>query len=135
MCTKNCSESVSVSQSFLTICNPMDYSLCPWTSPGKNTGVGSHSLLQGISLTQGSNPSPTFQADSLPSGPPGKPLFLLTRSLKGFPGGSEGKASACNAGYPASIPGSGRSPGKGNGNPLCFSTLYYIINPKLLLIF
>ena len=29
--------------------------LCPWDSPGKNTGVGSHSLLQGIFLTQGSN--------------------------------------------------------------------------------
>ena len=30
--------------------------LCPWNSPGKNTGMGSHSLLQGIFLTQGSNP-------------------------------------------------------------------------------
>ena len=30
--------------------------LCPWDSPGKNTGVGSHFLLQGIFLTQGSNP-------------------------------------------------------------------------------
>ena len=30
--------------------------LCPWNSPGKNTGVGSHSLLQGIFPTQGSNP-------------------------------------------------------------------------------
>ena len=29
--------------------------LCPWDSPGKNTGVGSHSPLQGIFLTQGSN--------------------------------------------------------------------------------
>ena len=29
--------------------------LCPWNSPGKNTGVGSHSLLQGIFPTQGSN--------------------------------------------------------------------------------
>ena len=32
-------------------------------------------------------------------------------------GGSEGKASACNAGDPGSIPGLGRSPGEGNGNP------------------
>ena len=31
--------------------------LCPWDSPGKNTGVGCHSLLQGIFLTQGPNPS------------------------------------------------------------------------------
>ena len=30
--------------------------LCPWYSPGKNTGVGCHFLLQGIFLTQGSNP-------------------------------------------------------------------------------
>ena len=30
--------------------------LCPWNSPGKNTGVGSHSLRQGIFQTQGSNP-------------------------------------------------------------------------------
>ena len=36
----------------------------------------------------------------------------------GFPGGSEVKASACNAGDPGSIPGSGRSPDEGNGNPL-----------------
>ena len=32
------------------------HGLSPWNSPGKNTGVGSHSLLQGIFLTQGSNP-------------------------------------------------------------------------------
>ena len=30
--------------------------LCPWNSPGKNTGKGNHSLLQGIFPTQGSNP-------------------------------------------------------------------------------
>ena len=30
--------------------------LCPWDSPGKNTGVGYHALLQGIFPTQGSNP-------------------------------------------------------------------------------
>ena len=36
----------------------------------------------------------------------------------GFPGGSVGKDSSGNAGDLGSIPGSGRSPGKGNGNPL-----------------
>ena len=41
----------------------------------------------------------------------------------GFPGGSEVKASACNAGDPGSFPGSGRSPGEGNGNPLQYSCL------------
>ena len=45
------------------------------------------------------------------------PVFL------GFPGGSEGKASACNAGDRGSIPELGRSPGEGNGNPLQYSCL------------
>ena len=40
-----------------------------------------------------------------------------------FPGGSDGKASAYNAGDSGSIPGSGRSPGGGNGNPLQYSCL------------
>ena len=41
----------------------------------------------------------------------------------GFPGSSEVKASACNAGDPSSIPGLGRSPGEENGNPLQYSCL------------
>ena len=41
----------------------------------------------------------------------------------GFPGGSEIKASACNEGDMGSIPGSGRSPGEENGNPLKYSRL------------
>ena len=41
----------------------------------------------------------------------------------GFPGDSEVKVSACNAGDLGSIPGSGRSPGEGNGNPLQYSCL------------
>ena len=41
----------------------------------------------------------------------------------GFPGGSEVKASSCNAGELGSIPGSGRSPGEGNGNPFQYSCL------------
>ena len=41
----------------------------------------------------------------------------------GFPGGSEVKVSACNAGDLGSIPGLGRSPGEGNGNPLQYSCL------------
>ena len=49
-----------------------------------------------------------------------KAKFIAT---KGFPAGSEVKASACNAGDPGSIPGSGRSPGEGNGNPLQYSCL------------
>ena len=41
----------------------------------------------------------------------------------GFPGGSDGKEFACNAGDQGSIPGLGRSPGEGNGNPLQYSCL------------
>ena len=44
----------------------------------------------------------------------------------GFPGGSDGKENACNAGDPGSIPGSGRSPGEGNVYPLQYSCL---VNP------
>ena len=43
-----------------------------------------------------------------------------------FPGGSEVKASDCNEGDLGSIPGLGRSPGEGNGNPLQYS---YLENP------
>ena len=42
---------------------------------------------------------------------------------RSFPGGSDGKASAYNAGDLGSVPGSGRSPGEGNGNPLQYSCL------------
>ena len=38
---------VFVAQSCPTLCDPIDSSLCPWNSSSKNTGVGSHSLLQG----------------------------------------------------------------------------------------
>ena len=50
---------------------------------------------------------------------------LLTKSLAllDFPGGSESKESTCNEGDLGSIPGLGRSPGEGNGNPLQYSCL------------
>ena len=44
-------------------------------------------------------------------------------NMAGFPGGLERKESACSAGYPDSIPGSGRSTGEGNGYPLQHSCL------------
>ena len=43
--------------------------------------------------------------------------------VMGFPGGLEVKAPVCNAGDLGSIPGSGRFPGEGNGNPLQYSCL------------
>ena len=54
-----------VAQLCSILCNPWTVAarlLCPWDSPGKNTGVGCHSLLQGIFPTQGSNP-PALQAN------------------------------------------------------------------------
>ena len=50
-------------------------------------------------------------------------LLVMARLTMGFPSGSNGKESACNAGNLGSIPGSGRSPGKGNGNQLQYSCL------------
>ena len=51
--------------------------LCPWDSPGKNTGMGHHFPFQRISPTQGSNPHLLcllhWQVASLPLAPPGKP--------------------------------------------------------------
>ena len=67
-----------VTQLCPTLCDPMDCnppgSSVHGDSPGRNTGVGCHALLQGILPTQGIEPrSPALRADSLPSEPPGKP--------------------------------------------------------------
>ena len=88
--------------------------LRPWDSPGKNTGVGCHFLLQGIFLTQWSNMNLLcllyWQADSLPLVTPGKPpyiyicictyiyiyVYILIYWI--LHNGLDGKESACNAG-------------------------------------
>ena len=66
----------------------------PWNSLGQNTGVGSHSFLQGIFPTQELYPSrsPALQADSLPAELPGK-------------------SKICRAGTPAQVPSPGIKPG------------------------
>ena len=88
---------------------------------GENIGMGCHALLQGIFPTQGSNSHLLCllnrQVCSLPLEPSGKPIS------QGFPGGSDSKESAYNKGDPGMIPGSGRSLGEGNGNPLQYSCL------------
>ena len=57
--------------------------LCPWDFPGKNTGVGSHFLLQGIFPTQGLNPCLLhWQADSLPLSHQGSPYKKVTQLKK-----------------------------------------------------
>ena len=47
--------------------------------------------------------------------------FTYHNALNGFPGGSDSKENICDVGDLGSIPGSGRSPGEENGNPLCLS--------------
>ena len=88
---------------------------CPWDSPGKDTGVGCHALLQGIFPTQGSNP---YLQQVLHHSQVFYPLSHL-----GSPGSSDGKGSACNAGEQGLIPGLGRSPGDRHSNSLQYSCL------------
>ena len=76
--------------------------LYPWDSPGKNTGVARHALLQGIFLTHGLNPC----------------LLHLLHWQMGSLCGSAGKESTCNVGHQDPIPGLGRSPGEEKGYPL-----------------
>ena len=76
-----------VTKSCLTLCGsyrPSPARLpCQWDSPGKNTGLGCHFLLQGIVPSQQSNSGllhcrrlPALQPDSLPIEPPGKPSYV-----------------------------------------------------------
>ena len=59
--------------------------LCPWDSPGKNTGVGCHFLLQGIVPTQGSNPGlphcRTLKGETVPDSLPATPKSPPTRRV------------------------------------------------------
>ena len=76
----------SVTSLCLTLCDPTRL-LCPWDSPGKNTGVGCHALLQEIFSTW-TELNPCFlyllqwQAGSLPLALPGKPVFTLGLARK-----------------------------------------------------
>ena len=89
-----------VAQSCLTLCDPMDCSL---------PGFSVHGIFQARVLE--------WVAISFPR------LVTISLNLIFCIGGSDGKASAYNAGVPGSIPESGRSPGEGNGNPLQYSCL------------
>ena len=101
------------------------------------------SFLQGIFPTWAPNPGLLHCRCSLLSEPPGKPLQLsdimlimsenkiypvsatcfFRETYLGSPGGSNGEESPCHVGDPGSIPGLGRSPGGGHGNPLQYSCL------------
>ena len=122
---------------------------CPWDSPGKNTGVGCHFLLQCMKVKHESEVSvvsDSLRPDGLqptrflrPWDFPGKStgvgchrllqhqpqvgLKPHTPSLSSAPGGSAGTESTCSAGDLGSIPGLGRCPGEGNGYPLQYSGL------------
>ena len=72
----------------------------PCNSPGQNTGVGSLSLLQGIFLTQGSNPGPALQADSLPAEPQGTPIISWGNTIPLSWGFSLLKCSSSGKPYP-----------------------------------
>ena len=81
--------------------------------PGEAVFDPSLPLLEDRTLTLASGPRVTVQ------GLRGC-WWPLSRTLRGsdFPGGSDGKASVYNMGDPGLIPGLGRFPGEGNGNPL-----------------
>ena len=109
---------VKVIQSHLTLFDPMEPTrlLCPRDSPGRNTGVGYHALLQGFFLTQGLNPG-LLHCRQI--------LYYLSHhgGVLSFPAGSDGEESACSAGDPGLTPGLERSPDKGQGNQLQYSCL------------
>ena len=75
--------------------------VCLWDSPGENTGVGCHALLEGIFPTQGFNLNLLslllWQAGSLPLAPPGKPKAIRMESRKGENGAQDGAGSPGNS--------------------------------------
>ena len=87
--------------------------LCPWDSPGKNTGGGFHFLLQ-YTLLQSRIPCAIQQILI-------SCLFYVVVCIKGFPGGSVVKNLPANAGDAGATPELGRSLEKENGNPLQYS--------------
>ena len=132
---------VLVTQSCLNCCDPMEPArlLCPWNFLSKNTGAGSHSLLQGSfrlrDQTQFSCTAGRFftvwyihvcigtklSQRTLSS------ISTLTVVLCDSPHISVGKESTCNAGDPGSIPGSGRSAREGIGYPLQYSRASLVV--------
>ena len=120
------------------------FSYCLWDSWGKNTEMVCHSLFQWTTFCQNSPPWPVHFGWPYTHGSEFHwvrqgwvHVIRLVSFLwlwfsfclpsageeEGFPGGSYGKESACNAGDLGSIPGSGRSPGEANGTPLQYSCL------------
>ena len=109
---------------------------CPWDSPGKNTGVGCHSLHQCMKVKSESEVAQSVWLLATPwsaayQSPPtmgfsrqeywgGLPLPSLRCKLSS---GKEPAYQCRRLRYVSSVPGSGRSPGGGHGNPLQYSCL------------
>ena len=96
----------------------------PWDSPGKNTGVGCHFLLQCIKVKSESEVTQSCPTLSNPMdcSPPGFSIHGIFQSkLLDVP--SDGKESSCNVGDLGSISGLGRFPGVGHGNPFQYFCL------------
>ena len=102
----------------------------PGGSAGKESAcnVGVLGLIPGLGRSPGEGNGYSLQYSDLENSTDGR-VHGVTKSraqlsnfhLRGFPGSSVGKESTCNAGDPSSIPGSGRSTGKGIGYPLQYS--------------
>ena len=103
-------------QSCPTLCDPTD---------GSPPGSSVPGILQArtVSTTKTTLPTRTGAARSVHS-------HSCTQSVRntGFPGSSDSKESSCNLGHPGLIPGSGRSPGEGNGYHLQYSYLENSMN-------
>ena len=124
-----------VTQSCLTLCKPVDcrppVSSVRGDSPGKNTGVGCHALLQGIFPTQGSNTGLTHCREILYRlSYEGSPTYHVWETISslvclklGFPHASVLKNSPANAGDQGSMLGLGRPLGERNGNLFQYSCL------------
>ena len=118
--------------------------LCPWDSPGKNTGVGCHFLLQCMKVKSENEvaqscPTPSDPIDCSPPGPSVHGIFqarvlewgaiafsdLQPRKLDiwASAGGSAVKNPPASAGDVGLIPGSGRSSGEEKGNSVQYSRL------------
>ena len=101
----------------------------PCVSAGSTGPDGSSGQLQARSLEVSEPPGrpPDGLLSLLFNHFVGEPVFTMWSHgcINSFPGGSDGKESTCNEGDPGSgsIPGLGRYPGEGNGNPLQYSSL------------
>ena len=105
----------------------------PWDSPGKNTGVGCHFLLQCMKVKSEREITQSCRTlrDPMDCSLPGSSIhgIFQARVLEwgaiafSFSLIDDGKESACDAGDLGLIPGVGRSPGEGNDNPLQCSWL------------